>query len=323
MTLACNESCFNDRILHAPEDLAILNDCRVFSNLCSLQKKYHGCTEYLENNESEVQPYMRKILTTWMLQVCDEVGCDENVFPLSINYLDRFLSISMIDKSQLQLLGAVCMLISSKVTETLPLLSIERLIMYTDYSVTARELIDYETLVLLRLKWDILAVTASDFVDHILHRFHLSCDNFLKIRKHVYSFIHLSCTDHQFSEYPASHIATCSVGAAFVALTPFEKEINLTRQCLIGKLHTITGIPVHCLVPGLIQVESILKSNLVHITNCSVPSHNVNADEKENNSLNMSCSSSADVSMSEDLDYENSSFDECSTAIDVFIGVKT
>ena len=73
-------------------------------------------------------------------QVCDEQRCEEDVFPLAMNYLDRFLSIVPIGKMQLQLLGAVCMLVSSKLKETCPI-NPERLVMYTDHSISLSELL--------------------------------------------------------------------------------------------------------------------------------------------------------------------------------------
>ena len=74
------------------------------------------------------------------LQVLEEQRCDEDVYTLAINYLDRVLSSIEIRKSTLQLLGAVCMFLATKFKDTL-VISAERLVMYTDYSITVDQLL--------------------------------------------------------------------------------------------------------------------------------------------------------------------------------------
>nr|CAI5858149.1 unnamed protein product [Callosobruchus analis] len=61
--------------------------------------------------------------------------CEDQVLPLAINIMDRFLCVCCIKRQQLQLLGATCLLIASKLRST-NLLPIDLLCAYTDYSVT-------------------------------------------------------------------------------------------------------------------------------------------------------------------------------------------
>ncbi len=72
--------------------------------------------------------------------MCEEESCNEDVFPLAINYLDRFLAMMPTRKSYLQLLGAVCLFLASKLKDCRQL-SAEKLCMYTDNSITPRELL--------------------------------------------------------------------------------------------------------------------------------------------------------------------------------------
>lgn len=49
-------------------------------------------------------------------------------------------------------------------------------------------------LLLMKLKWDVLAVTPIDFVDHIIHHLDLDNETCALARKDATSFIHLCCT---------------------------------------------------------------------------------------------------------------------------------
>lgn len=74
------------------------------------------------------------------LQVCEEQKCQDEVFPLAMNYMDRFLQTCPIRKNQLQLLGTACMLMASKLKEPCPLPA-ETLVFYTDNSIKVEELV--------------------------------------------------------------------------------------------------------------------------------------------------------------------------------------
>lgn len=59
---------------------------------------------------------------------------------MAMNYLDRFLAGVPTPKTHLQLLGAVCMFLASKLKETIPLTA-EKLCIYTDNSIKPQELL--------------------------------------------------------------------------------------------------------------------------------------------------------------------------------------
>jgi len=80
-----------------------------------------------------------KLITMTSFQVCEEQKCQEEVFPLSMNYVDRFLSVCPIRKNQLQLLGTACLLLSSKLRQPHGLAT-EDLVFYTDNSISIDDL---------------------------------------------------------------------------------------------------------------------------------------------------------------------------------------
>lgn len=74
------------------------------------------------------------------IKVCEEQVVEDQVLPLAINYMDRFLCVCKIKRQQLQLLGATCLLIASKIRST-NILGIDLLCAYTDYSVTYEHIV--------------------------------------------------------------------------------------------------------------------------------------------------------------------------------------
>lgn len=83
---------------------------------------------------------MVTLLSGLIVQVCEEQKCEEEVFPLTMNYMDRFLSVEPTKKKHLQLVGAACMFLASKLKETIPLTA-EKLCIYTDNSITPTQLL--------------------------------------------------------------------------------------------------------------------------------------------------------------------------------------
>uniref|UniRef100_A0A8C6DKM3 G1/S-specific cyclin-D3 n=1 Tax=Moschus moschiferus TaxID=68415 RepID=A0A8C6DKM3_MOSMO len=245
---------------HAPRagpDPRLLGDQRVLQSLLRLEERYVPRASYFQCVQREIKPHMRKMLAYWMLEVCEEQRCEEEVFPLAMNYLDRYLSCVPTRKAQLQLLGAVCMLLASKLRETTPL-TIEKLCIYTDHSVSPRQLRDWEVLVLGKLKWDLAAVIAHDFLALILHRLSLPRDRQALVKKHAQTFLALCATDYTFAMYPPSMIATGSIGAAVQGLGACPASGDELTELLAG----ITGTEVDCLRACQEQIEAALRESL-------------------------------------------------------------
>ncbi|XP_040018129.2 G1/S-specific cyclin-D2a isoform X1 [Gasterosteus aculeatus] len=194
-------------------------------------------------------------------EVCEEEKCEEEVFPLAMNYLDRFLAVVPTKKCNLQLLGAVCMFLASKLKETRPLTA-EKLCIYTDNSIRPQELLEWELVVLGKLKWNLAAVTPNDFIEHIVRRLPLPEDKLALIRKHVQTFIALCATDFGFAMHPPSMIATGSVGAAICGLQLDSADQSQWGDSLTDLLAKITNTEVDVLKECQEQIERVLVSSL-------------------------------------------------------------
>jgi len=209
-SLVCCETEIGGKAKRALMDPVLLNDQRVLDNLLATEDKYLPHTNYFNCVQSDIQPYMRKMVTEWMAEVCSEQKMEEEVFPLSVNYLDRLLCIRDMNRTKLQLLGAACMFLASKLKESSPI-SGEQLVMYTDHSITLEDLTEMESLILHLLKWDLSAIVPNDFLDHVLYRmpharirYHVPV-----IKRHAQTFAALCATDCRFMQTPPSMIALC------------------------------------------------------------------------------------------------------------------
>uniref|UniRef100_A0AAA9TPB5 G1/S-specific cyclin-D2 n=1 Tax=Bos taurus TaxID=9913 RepID=A0AAA9TPB5_BOVIN len=272
MELLCGEV---EPVRRAVPDANLLHDDRVLQNLLTIEERYLPQCSYFKCVQKDIQPYMRRMVATWMLEVCEEQKCEEEVFPLAINYLDRFLAGVPTPKTHLQLLGAVCMFLASKLKETIPLTA-EKLCIYTDNSIKPQELLEWELVVLGKLKWNLAAVTPHDFIEHILRKLPQPSEKLSLIRKHAQTFIalcatgsgcsgsdtHLTFPDFKFAMYPPSMIATGSVGAAICGLQQDEDVSSLTGDALVDLLAKITNTDVDCLKACQEQIEVVLLNSL-------------------------------------------------------------
>ncbi|KAA0724469.1 G1/S-specific cyclin-D2 [Triplophysa tibetana] len=296
MELLCLEM---DTIVRARPDPNLLCDDRVLQSLLTIEERFLPQCSYFKCVQKDIQPFMRRMVATWMLEVCEEQKCEEEVFPLAMNYLDRFLAVVPTRKCNLQLLGAVCMFLASKLKETRPLTA-EKLCIYTDNSIRPQELLEWELVVLGKLKWNLAAVTPNDFIEHIIRKLPLPEDKLDLIRKHVQTFIALCATetarecgtmspevalhqrngtggmecvggsillpkpyeDFKFTLYPPSMIATGSVAAAICGLQLNSSNRSLWGDNLTELLAKITNTEVDVLKACQEQIETVLMNNL-------------------------------------------------------------
>jgi len=264
--LLCNEACGGSPTSTSQQstlDPILLKDERVLERLLTLEDHYIPRCDYFKIVQQEIKPFMRRLVVTWMFEVCEESMCEDDVFPLSVNILDRFLSVAVTRKTQLQLLGTACLFLSSKLKET-HALSAEKLVTYTDNSITMDELLNWEILILNKLRWDISAIVPNDFLEYLFVRMRMPDNVDLAfIRKSAQTYISLCYIDFLFSSLNApSMIAGAAVCASFEGLRPQLGPQCPSRMQLIEMISEITGVDEDCLVQCRQRMEEVLTSSL-------------------------------------------------------------
>lgn len=78
-----------------------------------METKRRPVPNYLEKVQKEVTANMRGVLVDWLVEVAEEYKLLPDTLYLAISYIDRFLSLNVVHKQKLQLLGVSSMLIAS------------------------------------------------------------------------------------------------------------------------------------------------------------------------------------------------------------------
>lgn len=137
----------------------------VWSNMCRKDERASLDRDInMFENHPGLQPRMRAILLDWLIEVCEVYKLHRETYYLTIDYLDRYLTLKTgISKNQLQLIGITCLFVASKVEEIYPP-KLNEFAYVTDGACTEEDILKQEVLVLQALNWSITPVTIMGWV---------------------------------------------------------------------------------------------------------------------------------------------------------------
>lgn len=189
------------------EDPVYLSDEYVLSRMLASETRQE-MESYFDNRlQRDFNEDDRRELAKWMCDVCQAEDCQPDIFPLSILIVDRFLSFVRTRRTQLQLLGAVALLLASKLRQTRQIAA-QQLVFYTQDLISLRELKEWELLVLTTLKWDLAFITPVDYLDILIRRMKLTDEQVIcDIEEEAQRMIIECCLEFRYSLYPPSLIA--------------------------------------------------------------------------------------------------------------------
>ncbi|KAK3011693.1 hypothetical protein RJ639_011643 [Escallonia herrerae] len=142
---------------------AYADDIYEYLQNMEMELKRRPRADYIEEVQKDVSVNMRGVLVDWLVEVAEEYTLLSDTLYLTVSYIDRFLSMSAINRQRLQLLGISSMLIASKYEEIKPR-NVEEFCDITDNTYTKEEVLRMEAEVLGRLKFEMGNPTVKTFL---------------------------------------------------------------------------------------------------------------------------------------------------------------
>ena len=134
----------------------------IFHHLLSTERNSLPSPSYMDNMQGDLSYPMRAILVDWLVEVAEEYHLQPQTLWLCVAYVDRFLAIQPVDRSRLQLVGVVCMLIAAKYWEIYPP-TIDDFVYISDHTYDRAQVLSMERSVLQALRFQLTVPTAWEF----------------------------------------------------------------------------------------------------------------------------------------------------------------
>jgi len=69
--------------------------------------------DYFQKVQKYISPKMRAVLVDWLVEVAEEFKVHAETLHLAVSYVDRFLTMNVVTRDKLQLLGVTAMLVAA------------------------------------------------------------------------------------------------------------------------------------------------------------------------------------------------------------------
>ncbi|XP_022638249.1 putative cyclin-A3-1 isoform X2 [Vigna radiata var. radiata] len=137
----------------------------IYQYLCGLEvaPRLRPMPDYVQKVQNDVDGNMRGVLVDWLIEVAEEYGLVSDTLYFCVAYIDRFLSLKVLSRQRLQLLGVAAMLVASKYEEVKPP-EVEDLCYITDNTYSKEEVLNMEADILTALKFELGAPTVGTFL---------------------------------------------------------------------------------------------------------------------------------------------------------------
>ncbi|KFM28496.1 Cyclin-A1-1 [Auxenochlorella protothecoides] len=193
----------------------VAND--IFANLRKAETRRRPATNYMEVVQADINPLMRSILVDWLVEVGQEYRMCSDTLYLAVAYVDRYLSVRAVPRSQLQLVGVAAMWVASKYEEIYPP-SVDDYAYITDHTYSRGQLAGAERDLLAALRFDLTQPTAKTFLRRYVKAAAAELDLAYAFEPLASYLAELSLLDYSALGYLPSMLAASAVLLALVTL---------------------------------------------------------------------------------------------------------
>lgn len=193
----------------------------IFEYLSKLELKCMPDPDYM-SRQNEITWKMRSVLVDWLIEIHWKLKLLPETLFLSVNLMDRFLSIRAVSLAKFQLVGVTSTLIASKYEEVLSP-SVSNFAYLSDGGYDAQEILKAECYMLNSLQFNLSYPTPYVF----LRRISKADDYDVQTRTLAKYFLESALLDHIFLSFPPSLLATTSLCLARKMLSRGDWNVNL------------------------------------------------------------------------------------------------
>ena len=179
----------------------------IFGYLYDSELQVMGDPTYALNLQHEVTWRMRGVLVDWVIEIHYIFQLLPETLFLSVNIIDRFLSLRTVALGKLQLVGITALYIATKFEET-QCPNIQDFLFMTDTAVVEDELIKAERFMLQVLDFNLCIPNPVNFFRRVCND-ELKCD--VHTRTLAKYFMEIACVDHTFIGVRPSEVAAASL----------------------------------------------------------------------------------------------------------------
>ncbi|PUZ42267.1 hypothetical protein GQ55_9G570000 [Panicum hallii var. hallii] len=188
--------------------------------------------DYFQKIQKDISPKMRAILVDWLVEVADEFKLQAETLYLAISYVDRFLTVNVVTRDKLQLLGVTALRVAAKYEEVeSSKMKVNKYTDITDHTYTKQQVVKMEADLLKSFNFQIGGPTVTTFLRRFIASYRGGNRISSKRLESMCSYLaELSLLDYDCISYLPSVVAAACLFVARFTIRPKTHPWNLTLQ---------------------------------------------------------------------------------------------